>query len=143
MTPNANTPAEVVDLDQFENLLTSDVVIKNPLTGAPTTSVITVMGPEHPQRKKLVMDRSRQMRTEFQRTGKPTVSDPVEDYENDTEFMVTATVGWSILFGGNAVPFSKEEARKLYADPKRQWLRSQVRVALEQSERFISDSAKA
>lgn len=135
---------EPLDLDTFEDKLTSDLTLKNPSTGAPTAAVITVLGPEHPARKKIQFDRARRMRAEFSRSGKLAITDPVEDVEEETEFLVACTMGWTgIALAGAPVAFSTDAARKLYTDPKRQWLRVQVLKALDESSRFIGSSSKA
>lgn len=138
-----NPTADTLDLDAFEDVETSVVVLKNPATGAPTASTITLIGPEHPARKKIQFDRTRKIRTEFQRSGKIAVSDPVDDIDDETNYLVACTVGWNLSQGGNALPFSPDAARALYSDAKRQWLRAQVKKALDEAERFICSSAKA
>ncbi len=146
MTPaqsTSNVAAEAIDLDQFEDVQISTVVLKNPTTGAPTTSTISIMGPEHPARKKITLDRARKNRTEFQRTGKVAVTDPLDDIDSDTDMMVACTTDWTLQEAGAPLPFSPEAARVLYTDPKRQWLRAQVRKAMEETDRFIGNSTKA
>lgn len=134
---------EPLDLDSFEDMLTSDLAIKNPSTGAPTSAVITVLGPEHPARKKIQFDRARRMRAEFSRSGKLAVRDPVEDIEQQTDYLVGCTLGWSgMTSGGTALAFSADAARALYTNPKRQWLRAQVIAALDEPDRFIHSSSK-
>jgi hypothetical protein len=138
------TPIETFDLDQFEDVQTSSVTLKNPATGAPTAAVIELLGPEHPARKKIQMDRARKMRAEFQRNGKISVSDPLEDVDAETDFLVACTAGWSGMTQAGAVlAYSADAARALYTDTKRQWVRAQVKKALDEAERFISSSAKA
>jgi hypothetical protein len=135
---------ETLDLDQFEDMPSATVVLKNPATGAPTAATIELLGPEHPARKKIQMDRARKMRADFQRTGKLTVSDPLEDIDTETDFLVACTTGWSgITKGGAALAYSSDAARALYTDAKRQWVRVQVRKAVDEADRFISSSAKA
>lgn len=139
-----NTPplAEALDLDAFEDLQASTLVLKNPVTGAPSTSTITIAGPEHPVRKKIMLDRSRKLRAEAQR-GTRAVTDPLEDIDVETDLMVGFTLGWSITQGGAELAFSAAAARALYTDPKRQWLRAQVKVAIDQADRFIGSSQTA
>lgn len=122
----------VLNLDDFEDVLTADVRIKNPTTGAPTSMVVTLAGPEHPDRKRITFAKSRRLRAALSKTGKIPVSDPEEDEQDETEMLVACTVGWV----GAAVPFSKEAARKVYSDPKRRWLRDQVLAALNERELF-------
>lgn len=135
---------DMLDLDAFEDVQTATVVLKNPSTGAPTSASIEIVGPEHPERKKIQFDRARKMRAAFQRTGKIEVSDPLDDIADETDLLVACTVGWSgLVKGGKEMAFSKDAARALYTDPKKQWLRGQVKKALDEAERFISSSAKA
>ena len=135
---------DTLNLDDFEDIQTATVSLKNPATGAPTGATVDLIGPEHPARKKIQMDRARKLRTDFQRTGKISVSDPLEDVETQTDFLVACTAGWSGLTqGGAALVFSADAARALYTDPKRQGVRAQVVKALDEAERFISNSAKA
>ena len=120
---------QTLDLDQFEDI---------------PTATVDVVGPEHPARKRFHMDRARKMRAAFQRTGKVEVTDPLDDIDVETDFLVACTTGWENLTrSGSIVPYSADEARALYTDPKRQWVRSQVKKALDEADRFISNSVKA
>jgi hypothetical protein len=140
MQPVDNT----LDLDAFEDVQIATVVLKNPATGAPTGATVEIIGPEHPTRKKITMDRMRKARANFQRDGKIAVTDPLDDIDDETDFLVACTAGWSgLTSGGQLLPHSAEEARRLYTDPKKQWLRAQVKKAIDDATRFISDSAKA
>lgn len=135
--------AETLDLDQFEDIPTGSVTLKNPATGAPTAASIELLGPEHPVRKKIQMDRARKLRAAFQRTGKIEITDPLDDFDDETDFLVNCTTGWSGLTqGGTALAFSADAARTLYTDPKRQWVRVQVKKALDEADRFIASSSK-
>lgn len=139
------TPAApaAFDLDDFEDLQTATVVLKNPVTGEPTSSTIEIVGPEHPTRQGIVMARARRIRAEFQKTGKVPVSDPVEDVEADTDLLVSSVTGWNLTQGGKPLEFSAAAARALFTDPRKQWVRVQVRKALDEAERFIRNSSKA
>lgn len=134
---------DTLDLDQFEDIQTGSVTLKNPATGAPTGATINIIGPEHPVRKKIVFDKARRLRADFQRTGKLSVSDPLEDVEDETDFLVACVTGWTgLASGGKPLEYSAAAARALFVDPKRQWVRAQVKKALDEAERFISASAK-
>lgn len=135
--------AEDLDLSAHEDVNTSELVLKNPATGAPTNSFVTIIGPEHPARKKIQFDRARRLRQEYAKRGKIEVKDPLEDVEDQTDFLVACTTGWSLKIDGQPYPFSAANARTLYTDPKRQWLRAQVTRGLDEAERFINSSAKA
>jgi hypothetical protein len=136
MTDNAQT-LPVLDLDAFEDVDRADVRIKDPTTGAPTAMVITLAGPEHPDRKRLVFARQRRLRAVLAKTGKLQVSDPEDDAADQLDMLVACTLGWA----GASVPFSRDAARKLYGDARRGWLRDQVQAALDERELFTRSSA--
>jgi hypothetical protein len=131
-----------MDLDDYEDVATGTVVLLNPATQAPTTSTITLASREHQSRKQIDMARTRKLRNTFNQTGKMPVSDPVDDVADETDYLVASTLGWNLTQGGAPLLYSVDAARKLYADPKKQWLRTQVLAALNKSELFISSSAK-
>lgn len=144
------TPSELIsglisnlDIDDFEDVATGTVVLLNPSTQAPTTSTVTLASREHQSRKKIDMARTRKLRNAFNQTGKMPVSDPVDDVADETDYLVASTLGWNITQGGAPLAFSADAARKLYTDPKKQWLRAQVLAALNKSELFISSSVKS
>lgn len=131
------------DISDYEDVTACEVVIKHPVTGAPTDLVITVAGPEHPDRRRINFERQRQMRKALQRTGKLQLADPVEDEDADTEMLVACTLGWrGMMLGGVPLEFSKEQVRRVYTDAKRRWLRDQVKTAMEEREAFIARSAR-
>jgi hypothetical protein len=133
---------DLFDVAEYDDVPSADVRIKDPLTGAPTAVVITLAGPEHPLRRKMAMDRQRKMRSQLQRTGKVQLGDPAEDEAEETEMLADCTLGWSgISAGGQKLAHSRTAALQLYGDPKRQWLRAQVKTALDEREAFIKRSA--
>lgn len=132
------------DIDQFEDVQTGVCTLKNPATGEPTEASITLAGPEHPTRQKILMDRTRRVRAAVRKTGKLEITDPLEDVQEETDYLVACTLGWSgITRAGAALEFSAAAARELYADPRRQWLRAQVKEALDEVELFIRGCAPA
>lgn len=126
-------------LDDFEDVLTAEVRIKNPATGAPTPMVVTLAGPEHPDRKRIQFNKSRRLRAELSKTGKLPVTDPEDDEADETEMLVACTIGWT----GAEPAFSKQAARAVYVDPKRRWLRDQVLAALNERELFTRASVQS
>jgi hypothetical protein len=147
---NAATPSNLLsrlvttlDLDDYEDIATGTLVLLNPKTQEPTATTITLASKDHPARKQIDMARTRKLRSAFNATGKMPVSDPVDDQDDETDYLVASTVGWNITQGGQPVPFSAEAARRLYTDPKKQWLRAQVLAGINKSELFIASSAKA
>jgi hypothetical protein len=146
---NTATPSNLVsqligtlDIDDFEDISTGVLTLLNPVTQAPTTSTITLASKEHQTRKQIDMARTRKLRSAFNQTGKMPVSDPVDDFDDETDYLVASTVGWNITQGGVPLPFSENAARHLYSNPKKQWVRTQVAAGINKAELFISSSAK-
>lgn len=129
----------VFDFQQFEDCPSAEVRIKAPDTGAPTPMVVTLAGPEHPDRKRITFAKARRMRAALAKTGKLQVGDPEDDEAEELELLVACTLDWR----GAPQPYSPGAARALYADPKRRWLRDQVQAALNERELFTRRSAAA
>lgn len=127
------------DISAYEDVQTGTVIIRDPLTNAPTPLAIELAGPEHPKRRKDDFNRARRLRQDIMKTGKVQLDDPEEEELAKTEKLADYTIGWTV--NGQAMPFSREAALALYSDPKRRWLRSQVATALDERERFIKRSA--
>jgi hypothetical protein len=144
-----NTPSELaiglisgLDIDSFDSVPTGTLVLVNPATLAPTTSTVTLASAENPLRKKIELAKQRKYRNDVQKTGKIQFSDPAEEIEEETDYLVTSTLGWTLTQAGAPLPFTADAARALYTDPKKHWLRAQVIAALSKTELFIKDSAK-
>ena len=131
--------AEALDILAFEDADSADLRIKHPVTGAPTAMVVQIAGPEHPLRRRLVLDRQRRLRAHLAKTGNMHISDPEDDAADDLELTVACTLGWH----GAAQPDTPAAARALYADPKRRWLRDQVQAGLQDRALFMRSSAPA
>lgn len=139
----AETIEQGLDLDAFEDHESIEVEVKDPLTGNGTGAFITVAGPNHPKRRAMRIAHARKIRNAVRKSGQIALPDPEEQEADETDMLVACTLGWKGLRqGGAPLPFSRDAAYKLYLDPKRDWLRDQVKVALEERERFISRSAK-
>lgn len=131
-----HTDATPFDFEAFEDTSTTEFRVTDP-TGKPTAMVITLAGPEHPDRKRLEFARQRRIRTQFAKTQKLPVSDPEDDEAETVDTLVACTLGWQ----GAAVPYSRDAARALYTDPRRRWLRDKVQTALNERELFTRTSA--
>lgn len=129
------------NLADFEDTPSADVRIKHPQTGELTGIIITIAGPEHPQRKATAYAKQRRMRAEMAKTGRLPVTDPREDEQDALETLATITLGWSAPEGSGMPAFSQAAALALYADTKRQWLRRQVQAFADEVESFIARSA--
>jgi hypothetical protein len=134
-TPTA-APAALFDPFSIEDVPTGTLRVRDQ-AGAPTAMVITLAGPEHPERKKRLHSRQRRLRAVLSKTGKLPMSDPEDDEADELDDLVACTLGWE----GCNLPYSAQAARQLYADAKRSWLRSQVKAALEERELFTRASA--
>jgi len=112
--------------------------VKNPETQAPTGWVLTLAGPEHPDRKRRLHIRQRRMRAAFAKNaGKMPFTDPEDEVAEQIDELVANTLGWT----GGDVPYSPEAARTYFSNPKLRWLCLQVQEALDERELFIRSSA--
>jgi hypothetical protein len=135
---------ETFDLDSFEDISAGDYVVKHPETNQPTAIVITLAGPEHPNRKKIAFAHQRRLRKVLQQTGKLQLADPEEEEADEVDMLVACTLGWKgVSVAGKPLAYSAENARTVYGDPKRRWLRDQVKAALNEREHFIRRSETA
>lgn len=134
-TDTAQAAAATFDFEEFEDVLSASVTIKNPATQAPTSMIVTIAGPEHPTRKRLMFEKMRRMRKSMLKNQ--TLTDPEEEDGDETELVIACTLGWQ----GGPVPYSPDAARAVLSNPKRRWLRDQIKAALDERERFISRSA--
>lgn len=132
-----------LDLDDFEDIESAVLFVKNPDTGEPTSSSITLASKEHPSRKKIDLSRTRKLRAQFNKTGKIPVTDPLDEIEDETTYLVASTLAWNITQKRKPLEFSEANARALYDNPKTQWLRRQVVEALNEDKLFIKASATA
>ena len=132
-----------LDLDDYEDIEAGKLVLVNPRTNEPTTSFIELASPEHQARKRIDLARTRKLRAEFSSTGKMPSTDPVDDIDEETDYLVASTLGWNLTVGGQPLQFSAAAARALYTDPKKQWVRAQALAGLRKTELFIKTSAKA
>jgi len=129
-------------IDDFNDVITCELVLKNPKTGQPTDIVLTLAGPEHPLRKKRQFERIRRMRKEMQRVGKLTLADPAEEEQDEGEFLADCILGWNKMPTRNGdVAYSKDAALNLMNDSERRWLRDQVKSGVEEREAFIAGCA--
>lgn len=148
---NANTqPSDLLtklvaslDIDAFDDVPTGRLVLVNPKTKEPTSTYIELASPEHESRKRIDLARTRKLRAEFAATGKMPSSDPLDDIEDETDYLVASCLGWNVTRGGEVVECTPANVRALLTDPKKQWVRAQVRAGVHKTELFIADSAKA
>jgi len=143
-----NRPISPLNVFAYKDVPTADVRLRDPETGRPTDTVVTLAGPEHPTRKRIMFDRQRRMRSQLMRNGgKLQLQDPEEDDADETDLLVACIMGWEHMPAGDdptiELPFSPQAARDMVNDPERRWLRDQLKTALDERERFIRRSEKA
>ena len=150
---NANTQAQpsnlltklvaTLDIDAFDDVTTGRLVLVNPRTKEPTSTYIELASPEHESRKRIDLARTRRLRNEFAANGKLETTDPLDDIEDETDYLVASCLGWNVSIGGQLLECTPANVRAVLTDPKKQWLRAQVRAGIHKTELFIVDSAKA
>nr|WP_314540141.1 hypothetical protein [uncultured Massilia sp.] len=134
---------ESLDISAFDDILSGKLFLVNPKTKEPTSSYIELASPEHAARKRIDLSRTRKLRAEFSATGKMPSTDPLDDLEDELDYLVAACLSWNIVVGGQQLEFTPANVRALLNDPTKQWLRAQVRAGIQKTELFIVDSAKA
>ena len=132
-----------LDIDSFEDQDTGLLTLINTLTQEPTNATITLASKEHPSRKKIDLAKARKLRAAYVKNGKIPNTDPLEEIDEETDYLVSVTLGWNLVQGGKELAFTPESARTLYTDPKKQWIRAQVLDALNKNDLFIKSSVKA
>lgn len=143
MTPALQTEA-ALDLDDALYHESAELVVKHPVTGAPTTTRITLASVVHPLRAAFRQAKQREVQKRMQIDGAYALPDPVDAEAEEADYLARCTLGWAhLVIGGAELGHSTEAARKLYADPRRHWLRAQVRAALDAQELFIGGSVRA
>lgn len=132
-----------LDIDAFDDMPTGRLTLVNPKTKEPTSTYVELASAEHESRKRIDLARTRRLRAEFAANGKIETTDPLDDVEDETEYLVAAILGWNVTRGGAPVECTPINVRTLLTDPSKQWFRAQVRAGIHKTELFIADSAKA
>lgn len=113
--------------------------LKHPVTGEPLfcddgkPMSITVVGMDSDRFRKAERSIANQRLRQAQRRRSSTMS--MEDIEKETvRAFAACTLDWSLQMGGKPLPFSTDEAVKLYGNPDYGWIREQL-------DDFMSDRA--
>jgi hypothetical protein len=140
MNQKANTQTDTpagLDLDTIEDVGQAEVELLHPVKGTGTGAFITLMGPEHPERKAIALGLMRRARAEFMRENNQP-KDPEEDIAESIGLLTSITVGWrGISRNGQPLAFSKAAATALYNDPKSQWIVKQLTRDMNKTALFI------
>lgn len=136
------------DLDDVVEADTAEMELQHPQTGAGMGVWFTLAGPEHERRRAFSYAEQRDQRRRLAKVKNLSIgkmlaeSDPEDEEAKVTDYLVACTLGWRDLkIAGTSVAYSPEAARTLYTDPKRAYVRRQVKAFLEDSANFISSSS--
>jgi len=111
-----------MDLTQLDVKAASEkgavLTIKHPMTGEPLEGVtITVIGRDSPSVRAAMLEIER-------RKAK---GETIDRDEEGLELLSSVVKGWEgIEFEGQPLEFSKANARKLFSDPRTEWIGEQV-----------------
>lgn len=131
-----------LDIDAFDDVPTGRLVILNPKTKEPTSTWVDLASAEHESRKRIDLARTRRLRAEFAANGKIETTDPLDDVEDETDYLVASILGWNVIRGGVPLECTPANVRALLTDPTKAWFRAQVRAGIHKTELFIVDSVK-
>ena len=113
--------------------------LMHPQTGAPVGATIELAGAGHPRRRKLEMQRARELRARVAKRGRIELTDPAEDEEYELDRLVACTLSWEgIARSGQAIPCNAEEARELYESAA--WIRRQALAFLDDAANFLQST---
>lgn len=132
-----------LDIDAFDDVPTGRLILVNPKTKEPTSTYVELASAEHESRKRIDLSRTRRLRAEFAANGKIASTDPLEDIEDETDYLVASILGWNVTRAGAPVECTPANVRALLVDPTKAWFRSQVRAGINKTELFIVDSVSA
>jgi hypothetical protein len=133
-----------MDLSKISTGDAGDFELLHPIDQTKTGVIFQLAGPNHPKRKAQKYSFERALTQRVNRTGKLSIEDPEIRHERETEFLVACTLGWSSLdMNGQSYPFSTENAKRLYEDEERDYVREQILEALKSNALFIRSSATA
>jgi len=128
----------MLDLSKIDVLDECVVELLHPIKGTPVGASVTLLGPDHPVRRKISTARQTKIRNELKRTGKIQFGDPETDLQDEIAELADCVIGWTgIAEEGNEVKYTKENAQRIFANVR--WLREQVSAELNNKENFIKD----
>ncbi len=138
-----------MDLNSIIEQDSTEIELRHPQTDDGLGIFMSIAGPEHDSRRAATFAAQRRTRRQLAKAKGNDVwkmlaeADPEDEEEHMTDFLVACTLGWRNLdIDGRPLEFNAANARKLYTDPKRAWVRRQVRAALDDANLFIATSAR-
>lgn len=121
----------------FDDMPSAWLQIRDPQTGVLLPMHLELMGPEHPTRKQVAFQQTRRVRDGMLKTGKPSFEDPEQEDASEPERVGDLVLSWRIEID-NAPVFSRNQVVALFR--AKRWVMHQVKVALDERERFIKRS---
>lgn len=127
-----------MDLKTLEQQDATDYSLKTP-AGDKTDIVFQLAGPTHPVRQALEKRLTGRGLRQLNKHGKVHFDeDPDELRDQQVDRLVLCTLGWKNMeMEQKPYPFSQQNARELYSNPKFGWVRDQIDEALRAVENFI------
>lgn len=148
-TNEAAQAADDFDLGNFRSVDTAELVMKHPVTGAPTKWVWTIAGPAHPETKALATRQARRAQLDtlaLQRRGRQKATDLPDPDEGRNQFgqdLAARVLNWpSIKLNGETLVFSKDKTAEILNDPAYGWVVTQLVEFLTADSVFMPSSAK-
>lgn len=152
MSETKTASAVDIDISEFDTLDESDMVVKHPLSGEPTTWTITFAGPGHPKsieyfdriaRQNLREEASKEQARVNGRKWKAEDESLDARRQKNLEMIVSRMIRWSpVRINGEEMPFTPENAMKLLGDRKKGDLFQQCFDFLNAEKSFFPASAK-
>lgn len=144
---------DTLDLSDFDTADTADMIVAHPNTGEPTTWRITFAGPGHPTtlelsnrstRARLREERAKEHALMSGREYKPEEKTPDQLRAENVASIVDRILDWTpVAINGEDLPFTRENATKLFADPRKGRLFKQALDFLTADKAFTKGSASA
>lgn len=141
----AKTKDKPLDLDDISPTKACDkgyeLELRHPATKKPLGVFITVLGKESSAYRQHIRDiENEAIRKRFERSqkgGEPDLPTAEKREKGEIALVAAVTTGWrNVVLGGEELPFSEANARKLYAEP---WIRAQVDAAVHDLGNFFAD----
>lgn len=135
------------DICDTRDLESAEIQLKR--NGIPLPIFVTMAGPEHPLRKRFVLDKQRKARKALARSGKFEFADPSDEEAEQLDLISRCTLKWrtgdeqGVVLGGERLDCTPGNVIKAISAPERAWLRRSMQDAFDDGEAFISTSALA
>ncbi|MBB2485404.1 hypothetical protein H5407_09210 [Mitsuaria sp. WAJ17] len=121
----------------YDDVASAWLQLRDPKTGVLLPMHLELMGPEHPARKQAAFQQTRRVREGMLKTGKPSFEDPEAEDSTEPERVADLVLSWKIDLP-NAPVFSRNQLAVLFRTKR--WVLTQVKVALDERDRFIQRS---